>query len=454
MTNTASLPIGLDESRLRFRVISLAWPVIAEETFTTLVGLASAMMVGHLGAAALAGVGLATQALWFPEVTIVGVSVGATAVIARRIGAGRRREAGEALHQSILIAAVIALVFVPALWFLADEVMILMQAKDDVIALGTVYLRAGTPGLVPALIMFAGNAAMRGAGDTRTPMLIMIAANVTNIAVGYVLIYGLPGLPALGVLGAGVASSIAWSLGCFLVMIALSRGSGRLHYQFKRALTFDLKTASRILNVGFPAGMEQLQFQLAFTLYSVIISALGTTVFAAHTVALRVENIAFMPGFGLGVAATTLVGQALGAGRPDLAERAAKIAQWYAIALMSAAGVLMGLCRHQLVAVFVDDPAVIDIGALGIVIYALSLPMMGTSNCLAGSLRGAGDTRTVMFVMTAGAWLIRLPFAYALAYWAGFGAAGAWTAAVLDINMRGLLLWWRFGAGRWKAIRV
>ncbi|MDO8670756.1 MAG: MATE family efflux transporter [Dehalococcoidia bacterium] len=451
---TTVLAIDLDASSLPRRVLSLAWPVVAEQTSYTFVGLVDTILVGHLGPAALAGVGLAVQTMWIPQVTFNGLAIGATAIIARRIGEGDPGRAREALHQSILMAVLVGLIFAPMIWVFAEPLMVLFRAQPDVVDVGVLYLRASALGLTPALIMVGANAAMRGAGNTRTPMLIMIVANLVNVILAYVLIYGFLGLPALGVVGSGIAASMAWTTGGVLAIILLVRGVGPLRYTYRRALSFSRQTTGRILQVGLPAGLELLQFQIAYTIFSVIFSALGTTVYAAHTVALRIENIAFMPGAALGMAATTLVGQALGAGRPDLAQKAAKLAQWYAVGLMIAIGFLMFLFRSELMAIFVSDRAVIEMGALAMSIYSLSMPFMGIGNCLSGGLRGAGDTRAVLTIMTGSVWLVRLPFAYALAYWLGFGAVGAWSAAVLDITIRGSLLWWRFAAGHWKSIKV
>jgi len=453
-TSRLSIALDLTESRLPLTVISLAWPVLLEQSLVTAVGLVNTIMVGHLGATSLTAVGLGTQAVQFPQVVVNGLAVGATAVIARRIGAGNPREASVAVHQSLFLAALVALIFVPTQWILARQLMLLLRARPDAADLGSIYIHAAAPGMIPGLIMMSANAAMRGSGNTRRPMMAMMTTNVTNALVGYVLIYGAFGMPALGVQGAGIASAIGWLVGCTMSLTFLARGVGALRLSFGRAFLPHGSIVGSILKVGFPSCLEQAQTQIAFILFSVIFSALGTKVYAAQTVALRVENIAFMPGFGLGVAATTLVGQALGAGRPDLAERAGRLAQWYAVAIMSAAGLIMGVFRYQLMAIFIDDVEVISIGVWGILLYAFSLPFMGTSNCLAGSLRGAGDTRVVLISMTASCWLVRLPLAYFLAYGADLGAIGAWTAAVLDLATRGVLMWWRFSTGRWKTIRV
>jgi putative MATE family efflux protein len=209
----------------------------------------------------------------------------------------------------------------------------------------------------------------------------------------------------------------------------------------------------RIFRIGLPAGLEQIQFQLAMIFYTVILSSLGTMVYAAHSIAMRIENLAFMPGMGFGMAAMALVGQSLGAGRPELGERAAHLARKYAIILMTLVGAFMFFFGQGMASLFIADLQVIALSALGLKIWALAMPMLGTSNTLAGGLRGAGDTRWVLLIMTGCIWALRLPLAYLLAITFRLGPVGAWSAAVLDINVRGFFLWWRFSKGGWKKIK-
>ena len=209
----------------------------------------------------------------------------------------------------------------------------------------------------------------------------------------------------------------------------------------------------RTFRIGLPAGLEQIQFQLAMIVYTVILSSLGTMVYAAHAIAMRIEDLAFMPGMGFGMAAMALVGQSLGARRPELGERAAHLARKYAIIVMTMVGAFMFFFGRGMASLFISDLQVIALAALGLKIWALAMPMLGTSNTLAGGLRGAGDTRWVLLIMTGCIWALRLPLAYFLAITLKLGPVGAWSAAVLDINVRGFFLWWRFSKGGWKKIK-
>jgi putative MATE family efflux protein len=444
----------LTESDLPRTVLSLAWPVVVEQTFFALGSVINTILIGRLGASALAAIGLGQQAEFMPQVIFAAVVVGATAIVARHVGAGEAQEANHTVGQSIILAVIFGVVFTVPLWLFAEQAMALLRARPDVVELGARYIRSVTPSLIPGLILAAGGSVLRGAGDTRTPMLVMIVVSVFNLILGYLLIYGGLGIPALGVPGAGIAASISRTIGALAIVAVLVRGSGMLKYRLSGALRFDLGEMRRIFGIGLPAGAEQVQMQIAFTIYAVIISSLGTVTYAAHAVAMRVEGFAFMPGWGFGIAAMALVGQSLGAERPELGEKAAYLAQRYAMIMMTVVGALMFFFGRQLSSVFISDPEVIRVSALGVKIWAFAMPMMGTSNTLAGALRGAGDTRWVFLFMTLSIWLVRLPIAFLLAQVAHLGAAGAWTGAVLDINARGALTWWRFATGKWKTIKI
>ncbi|MBI4763070.1 MAG: MATE family efflux transporter [Deltaproteobacteria bacterium] len=449
-----SIPIEkLTKADLPKTVIHLAWPVVLETTFFGLGGIINTILVGRLGASALAAVGLGQQMEFMILVSFAAVTVGATAVISRHVGAKELKEANQALGQALMLALILGLFFSLLLWIFAGQAMKLLRGRPDVIKLGTQYLRAVAFSFTPSFIVATGASSFRGAGNTRTPMIVIGAVTICNIFLGYLLIYGGLGFPSLGVLGAGVAASVSRLLGAVTIIVVLIRGRGLLRYRLPSSWPIDRAMIRRIFRIGLPAGLEQIQFQLAMIFYTVILSSLGTMVYAAHSIAMRIENLAFMPGMGFGMAAMALVGQSLGAGRPELGERAAHLARKYAIILMTLVGAFMFFFGQGMASLFIADLQVIALSALGLKIWALAMPMLGTSNTLAGGLRGAGDTRWVLLIMTGCIWALRLPLAYLLAITFRLGPVGAWSAAVLDINVRGFFLWWRFSKGGWKKIK-
>ena len=450
-----SVPIEkLTRADLPRTVIQLAWPVVLETTLFGLGGIINTILVGRLGASALAAVGLGQQIEFMIIVSFAAVTVGTTALVSRHVGAKEKKEANLAIGQALLLAVLLGLFFSLLLWVFAGPAIKLLRARPDVVKLGVKYLRAVAFSFVPSFVFAVGSSSFRGAGNTRTPMIVMGAVTICNISLGYLLIYGGLGFPSLGVSGAGMASSVSRLLGATTILVILIRGRGFLKYRLSGSWPLDRAMIRRTLRVGLPAGLEQIQLQLAMIFYTVILSSLGTKIYAAHAIAMRIEGLAFMPGLGFGMAAMALVGQSLGAGRPELGELAAHLARKYAMIVMTMVGAIMFFFGKGMAFLFISDLEVITLAALGLKIWALAMPMMGTSNTLAGGLRGAGDTRWVLLIMTGCIWLLRLPLAYLLTFGLHLGPVGAWSAAVLDINVRGIFIWWRFSRGGWKKIKI
>ncbi len=447
--------VDLSDARLPRTVIGLAWPALVEELGLTLLGIVDTILVGQLiGSDALAGVGLGTLLLWLPMAGSLAIAIGATAVVARDAGAGQLGRLSQALRDVIFLATIWGVVSSLAAALLAGPALRVMGAETDVLPLGTTYMKAGAAAMLFQAVTLGGNASLRGIGDTRTPMVIAIIVNLVNVVLAYVLISGFWIAPELEVLGSGLAFSIASAVGAGIVLLLLVRGKGILRYRLEGPALASWTGMQRVLSVGLPTGVEQVQFQVAFMLYARIISGLGTTAYAAHTVALRAEMLAIMPGWAFGVAAATLVGQALGAGRTHAAERAARLSHYYALALMVVTGLVLLALAPQVTRIFTGDSEVIDTGADLLRIFAFALPGLGTSAALAGGLRGAGDTRAVLTIYAFSAWLMRLPFAFLFAITLGLGAQGAWLGAVIDNSVRGSAMWLRFRQGKWKEIQV
>lgn len=450
----AGPPTLVDESNLMRSVFRLAWPVVVQQVSFSMVQLVDTFLVGHLGKDALAGVGLATILYWFPISGMFAIGIGATAVVARNIGANRPDQGTVTLRNTLILAALWGLAMGVAFFVAAAPLLRIMGAEPAARDAGVLYMQAAAFGIPFYTILYASNACLQGAGNTRTPMFIMLVVNLVNGVGAYLLINGPGPLPAYGVRGSGLGYTAAALAGNALVMYFLVRGRSGLAYLPTKALSIDRAELGRILRVGLPAGAEQFQFQFAFLFYTRIIASLGTSALAAHQVALRIEGLSFQPGFALGVAATTLVGQSLGAQRPELAQKAAATTAWIAFAGMTAAGVLLMVLGGPITRLFISDPEVVDTGRRLLLIFGFGMPALAVSLSLGGALRGAGDTRSVLAIMTAGVWGVRLAPAYLLAVVAGLGVPGAWAAAVVDINTRAALMFLRFRQGRWKQIKV
>lgn len=454
MSSTLPLPqalrAGTADNRTG-RVLALALPAVGEQLLNMTVGLVDTFMVGHLGASAVAAVGLANQAIMLATTFFAAVATGVTALVARHTGAHEPEGANRILHQGYLLGALLGVVATGVALTLAEPIITALRAPADVLAPGTAYLSIASVIFISAAWMFIGNAALRGAGDTRSPMLIMLVVNIINVMVAYLFIYGPGPFPQLGVAGSALGAAAGRGVGGLLATYLLWRGRAGLKLHLSRLLP-DLAQIKRIVNIGLPAGAELLMMRLGMTLYVTTVAALGTKAYAAHQLALQGESLAFMPGFGFAVAATTLVGQGLGAGDPARARADAYLARRIALILMSAMGVLFFFFAGPIIGVFIDDPEVIQLGVWPLRLIAFSQPALATMMILAGGLRGAGDTRATLVITAAGLWLVRLPLALLLT--GPLGLIGAWLAMGVDLNLRGLGMWLRFKSGKWAKIRV
>lgn len=453
-----SLP-AYDKGQLRREIMELAWPAVIENLLVMSVGIADTAMVGRLGPASLAAVDLANRLVMFALAVFSAILIGTTAVVARSIGAGDTKTANQALRQALIMVTALSLPFIILGTIYARNclsfMMVLQESPDlAVIDAGAQYMQITIPFMLCALLMMTINSCLRGAGDTRTPMVVTGISNVVNIIGNYFLIFGKGPFPAMGVAGAAWSTNLARLVGAVLVVKAVYGGRGRLSLSIHERFRIDLGIMRRILRVGFPAAIEQGLMRSAQLVYSMIVAGMDTVSIAAHAVALTAESISFMPGAGFSLAATTLVGQSLGAGNPERAERSGYESGKMATLIMSSMGVLFFIFPRFFVGLFSKDPDVIELASQCLRLVAISQPALAWVMTIAGGLRGVGDTRWVMIITVLGFWGVRVTLAYALALSAGWGLIGAWVGMVVDLIIRSILLVLRFRQGGWKDLEV
>lgn len=435
-------------------VFLLAWPVIVEMALQSTVGIADVAMVGRLGPAAIAAIGLGNQIYMLALTVFAAVRTGTTVLIARLTGAGDRIGANRAARQSLLLATYISvLIMILGLLFPAAGLRML-GAGPDVIEVGVGYMRWKAVSAVFAIILMTCTGILRGSGDTLTSMYANTTVNVLNIALNWVFIFGNLGMPAMGASGAGFSTMLARAVGAAIMLAVLLRGSTGVRLKVWDDNRPHFETIRRVLGVGLPAAMEQLFLRGAQVFFTMILTGMGTNIYAAHQIALRADSVAFMPGMGFAVAATTLVGQNLGANQPGVARRAGFLTIYMCVAMMSAIGVLLFLFAVPIVGFFTTEPEVIVEGARVMRIMAFAMPFMATARVAAGALRGAGDTKYVMWGTGVSIWVARLGLAYVFVQVFGRGLPGAWMAMFADHIARALIFGVRYYQGRWQHIEV
>ena len=442
-----------EQTIIRQDVFRLALPAMGEQMLSMMVGIVDTYLVGHLGAASLAAVGLANQWVMFAAMLFGAIATGATALIARFVGAREKAQANEVLRQSMLLGVGIGAVATLLGTTLAEPAVRLLGAEEEVVAMSTAYLRIVASIFFFSTLMFIGNASLRGAGDTRTPLFVMLTVNVVNIAVAWTAINGPFGLPKMGVAGSAIGAAAGRVIGSIFVISLLLKGRSGIRLRLG-GLHPDRDLIRRILHVGLPTGVEQLFFRSGHMVFARILAELGTVSYAANQVAMNGWSLSFMPGFGFALAATTLVGQSLGAQDPDGAQQRGYTAYRLSATLMGTMGFFFLLFPAEIVGFFTNDPEVIAIGTMPLRMVGLIQPLLAATQVFPGALRGAGDTRFPMAVTGASIWFIRLPLAYLFALVLGWGLPGAWGALALDLSMRGLLNFLRFRGGRWKTVKV
>jgi putative MATE family efflux protein len=438
---------------LRRTTWTLAWPVIFAFSIESLVGLLDTLMVGRLGSTAVAAVGVGIQILSAVDSAMFAAATGALAIVARHIGAGEVRAAEEVLQQAILAAIAIAVLSVAPVLVWTPELIRALRVDPAVVEMATPFVRIVMLGVPATAVLFVIVTSLRGAGDTRTPLVIGGVVGAVNVGLAWVLIFGKLGLPALGVTGAAIASVLGFASGAALGLWLLHRGG--LLIRLERARwRLRLGVVRRVLRIGYPAALEHLLMQVGFIFYVVFAAHHGTAAIAAYFIGVRILALSFLPGIGFAAAAGALVGQNLGAERPDEAARSGRAATELSVGLMTAAGIVIFVAARPIARLFVDDPEVVAEAVAFIRVLAALQPLMAIDFTLGGALRGAGDTRFPLAAVFIGFYVCRLGTAWLVTFGLGLGVLWLWLAIVGDYLARAVLKSWRFRSGAWQRINV
>lgn len=439
----------------------LAAPVLVEQFLLYLVGLSDTLLTGrYLSESHLAAVTNSTYLLWFLGSLMIVVSVGATALVARFIGAHQRELATRMCQQAIGLAWIMGTAAMVAGIMFAPAIVRLLNLQGTAADNAALFLRivlAITPLLACETV---GIACLRGAGDTRTGMWVMILVNTINVALSWSLVKGFGPLPALGFPGIAVGTACGEGVGGLVILTVLARGRSGLSLSW-RGLIPVREHVARIVRISWPAAGESLTNTCCQLWFLGLINRLGPTSTAAHGVAIRCEAIAFLTVTAFAVAASTLTAQYLGALRPDLARKAANTAWGLGVLVLCGLGVLLYTAAEPMFALFLANrqPQVAAVGVPVLRIVAFALPALATINVLTGALRGAGDTRWPWLIVLFGYLVVRIPLTYYLTAsvsegGVGWGLYGAWSAMFADLSVRGTLVAARFLHGGWRHARV
>jgi MATE family, multidrug efflux pump len=441
------------EGNLRRAIVLLAIPMVLEMAMESLFAIVDVFWVAHLGPSAIATVGLTESLLMLIYCVAMGLSMAVTAMVARRIGEKDHDGAAVAAVQALLVSIVAAAVIGSGGIAFAPKLLSIMGASPDVIATGQRYAAILFGSSISIVLLFVNNGVFRGAGDAAVAMRVLWLSNLINLMLDPCFIFGLGPFPKLGVTGAAVSTTIGRSIGVLFQLWILFYANGRVKVQ-ARQLRVQLDTMKRLLRVAINGMFQYAIGQTSWMVLVRIVSTFGSVAVAGYTVAIRIIIFAILPSWGLSSAAATLVGQNLGAGKPDRAERSVWLTGFYNMLFLGGVAVVFILFPAPIIRLFTNDPAVIRVGvsclrvvSYGNLAYAYGMVMVQSFN-------GAGDTFTPTVVNIFGYWLFQIPVAYLLAFHTNLGPTGVFAAipiAETAIAIVGVTL---FRRGRWKTKKI
>jgi putative MATE family efflux protein len=427
----------------------LAWPAILTNLLHSLVGFVDIKIVGSLGPPAVAAVGTGNRIFFVLQAVLMAVTAGTTALVARAWGAGDRDEAARVTRASLWIAVGLSgALSVPGFLF-ADALAGIFRLEPDTVALAATFIRWIALFNAPFAVGFVLATALRAAGDTRTPLLVAAAANVLNVFLLYGLVYGSFGLPALGVAGAALANGAAFSFGALVTLALWRRGALVIGVGPPGALARE--RVRLLLRIGTPAGLEQVVWQAGFIAFLWIVALYGTAPYAAYQIGVNILSFSFVVGFGFSIAASTLVGQHLGAGDPEGAARSGWRAMALSVGVMLAFGTAIVALAEPIARFLLDDEEVVRLTVAFIWVLGSVQVLMAIEFSLGGALRGAGDTRFPLLAVLCGLFGARVALAAAFTA-LRLPVEWIYAALIADYVVKATMLTLRFRSGRWSRV--
>jgi len=430
-------------------VLLLAVPMVLEVVLESVFAVADIFWVSRLGPDAIASVGLTESLLTVIYALAMGLGIGATAVVARRIGEKDPEGAARAAVQALALALLVSVVLGTAGALLAPRLLALMGAAPGVIETGRGYATIMLGGEAAIIVLFVANAIFRGAGDAAIAMRVLWLANIINIVLGPLLIFGPGPFPALGVTGAAIATTTGRSIGAIYALTRLFRQASRIPVG-RRHLRVDVGGMRQILSLSGSATLQNLIGMASWIGLVRILAGYGSEALAGYTIAVRLIIFALLPSWGLSNAAATMVGQSLGARKPERAERAVWQAGAYNARFLVAVGILFFVAAPLILRAFTSDPVVSDYAVHCLRIVALGYPLYAYGMVLTQSFNGAGDTWTPTWLNLLCFWIFEIPLAWGLSGPAGFGPSGVFWAIMASFSLLALASAVLFRRGRWK----
>ncbi len=443
----------LTNTPIKYAIFLLAIPMILEMGMESLFAICDIFFVSKLGADAVAVVGLTEAMIVIIYALAIGVSIGASATVARRIGEKNRDAASETAVQVLYLGMIISIILGIFGVIFAPDLLGLMGAEASVVAQGTNFARIMLGGNIVIVFLFLINGIFRGAGDAAIAMRVLILSNTLNIILAPCFIFGVWIFPELGVTGAAVGTTIGRGCGVLFAIQYLLRREERLKIERKH-FAIQPKLIWRLAKLSASASFQTVIGMASWTFLVRIVSGFGTDAIAGYQIGMRVILFALLPSVGMSSAAATLVGQNLGAGKPERSEEAVWKAAFYNTCFLTAIGIVLAVFAHTIIGLFTTEPAVLSIGTDCLRIVALGFTFYAFGMVMQMSFNGAGDTVTPTYLNIFIFWLLEIPLAYVLAYHFGLREHGAFWAILVAFCVLAVVATLLFRRGKWKTKKI
>ena len=440
----------VENRKLIKNIFQITLPAVFDLLAQTLIMALDMKMVSSLGPSAISSVGVGTAGMYALIPALIAVATGTTALLSRAYGADNKLDGKKAFAQSFFIAVPLGIILTIIFLLFSEQIINLVGNKDMNLSDAILYQNMTVIGFPFLGVSIATFYAFRAMGENKIPMIGNTLALVLKIILNFLLVY----LFKWGIFGAALSTTLTRLFSAiFSIYLVFWSKKNWISLELKD-LKFDYFTSKRILKVGIPAAVEQLGLRIGMLIFEMMVISLGNLSYAAHKIALTAESISFNLGFAFSFAASALVGQELGKGSSQKALKDGYICTIIAMIVMSTFGLLFFIMPQFLISLFTNDKDVIELSTMALKIVSICQPFSGASMVLAGALRGAGDTKSVLQITYLGIFLIRIPITYLFLDVLNFGLAGAWIVMTIDLAIRSSLAFYIFRRGKWKYLQV
>jgi putative MATE family efflux protein len=438
----------LTEGNLLAGLFTISLPIIASNLLQSVLEMVDLYFVGRLGAEAIAGVAMSTTLIFVLATFVIGLVTATTAFISRHYGAEEFHVIGTIVEHALYIGFVFSIILAVIGHFFAKDLLLLMGANNAVATIGSSYLSLLFLGIFTMIELWIVTASFQSCGNSMTPMIVMVGVNILNMILNPLLIFGCGPITGYGVAGSALATILSRGAGLVVCLYLLIRYAP--HFRLPLSWKIDYDLIRRILSVAIPNSIQSGLRSSTFLVMMTLVAAYGTSAISGYGIAERLELIALMPGFAIATATAVIVGQNLGAGRPERAEEGVKLSLIFYGAIMMVISLVYYVFAEQILWFFDPSGASELVGASYFHALAPFYVIMAASIILSFAMNGAGDTKKPMYATFVSMILIQIPLAYFFSSYTGMGIAGIWTAIVAGIILQAALLGGMYRTGRWK----